>query len=111
MAKGSKVALGIKDEPETLKEITGLHKSPAGYYQGLKEPFKKDAAQDDDPPSKPARVVSRHDHPVTVTYFGDAVVLAPRGDVVVNNSDKLGALPRGVFLVPAPELAKAPAPR
>jgi hypothetical protein len=60
---------------------------------------------------RPARVINRADHPITLAYNGDALHLAPRADVFVNDQEKLGALPRLITVVPAPERLNRAKPR
>lgn len=100
MAK-ARVHMGV--DGSELKDITGMHKSDRGYYQGLGQ-LHKTADVFSEAYDKPAKLLNRHDHPVTLAYDGEAIILPPRGSVVVCHSEKLGALPRGVFLIPAPEL-------
>ncbi|MDK1290203.1 hypothetical protein [Pseudoalteromonas umbrosa] len=41
-------------------------------------------------------LVSTLDHPVTISYDGEALILAPRDKVKSIEPSKLGALPKGV---------------
>jgi hypothetical protein len=49
---------------------------------------------------KKGTLVSRLDHPVYISYFGDGMTIAPRGTVPKIRKVGLGALPRGVVFVP-----------
>jgi len=51
------------------------------------------------PTEGPGRLISKLNHPVTISYNGEAMQLPPRGKEKVSNVKKLGALPRGVLLV------------
>jgi hypothetical protein len=54
----------------------------------------------------PVYLVSSLDHNVLLPYDGLTIAVPPRarhGDVKVINRAKLGALPRGIFVVPAPK--------
>jgi hypothetical protein len=56
-------------------------------------------------------LVSRMDQPMTISYGGEAMVLAPRAGskhpCVVEDARLLGALPKGVFKVPLPAHLRA----
>ncbi|TMP46311.1 hypothetical protein CWB96_00320 [Pseudoalteromonas citrea] len=47
---------------------------------------------------KKATIVSTLDHPVVISYDGDAMSLPPRGRIASLNPAKLGALPKGIRL-------------
>lgn len=79
--------LGIRDELDTLREIGG-RKKPIAKPQVVRE--KK---------VKPAKLISRLDHPVTLSYGETVIQIPPRGKVLIANLDKLGALPRGVSAI------------
>lgn len=49
---------------------------------------------------KPVVVFNRLPHDVTLSYNGSAMIVAPRMRAPVANVDKLGALPKGVTLLP-----------
>lgn len=49
---------------------------------------------------KPAYVVSRLDHPITLSYSGETIIIPPRGREVVANYELLGAIPKGISIVP-----------
>lgn len=46
-----------------------------------------------------ATVVSRQNHPVTLSYNGMAMVIPPRGRVKIADKRKLGMLPVGVRVI------------
>lgn len=50
--------------------------------------------------AKPTEVtlVSTLNHPVTISYDGDAMVIAPRGRIGKLDPAKLGTIPRGIRL-------------
>jgi len=48
----------------------------------------------------PAMIISRLNHPVTLSYEGFSMIIAPRGREKIANMSKLGALPKGVFVTP-----------
>lgn len=57
--------------------------------------------------TKPGSVVSQKDHNITISYNGESIIIPPRagvGERRVANIDKLGALPRGVFVIQEPHL-------
>jgi len=41
-------------------------------------------------------LVSRLDHPVTISYNDDTIIVSPRGTTLLLERNKLGALPSGV---------------
>jgi len=45
-------------------------------------------------------LVSRLDHPVYLSYFGEGLVVPPRGVMKKIKKVGLGAIPRGVIFVP-----------
>lgn len=45
-------------------------------------------------------LVSRLDHPVYLSYFGEGLVIPPRGRQPKIRKVGLGALPRGIVFVP-----------
>lgn len=50
--------------------------------------------------TKPAWIISRQDHPITLSYGGEAIIIPPRGRELIANYEMLGALPKGVSVVP-----------
>jgi len=88
LGKDSKVTLQIKGEPAISQ---GRNK----YYQGV-EPKKSKPEKI----TKPGKVINRLPHDVTLSYDAGVIIIPPRGREKVANFEKLGALPRGVMLVP-----------
>jgi len=56
---------------------------------------------------RPARLVNRFEHPMTLSYNGAAFQLPPRGKRVVADYEKLGNLPKGVTMVKLPKSKKS----
>lgn len=52
-----------------------------------------------DPRIRPARLINRMIHPMTLSYMGEAMILPPRGKRVVADWQKLGNLPKGVTMI------------
>ena len=46
------------------------------------------------------KLVSTRNHPITISYDGLGMQLPPRGELVIENRKKLGALPKGVIVLP-----------
>ena len=49
---------------------------------------------------KPAKLINKMNHPIQLSYDGKGMMLSPREKAVIANFDLLGALPRGVMVVP-----------
>lgn len=45
-------------------------------------------------------IVSRLDHPVYIDYGGENMTIPPRGKMRISNKNLVGALPKGVSVVP-----------
>jgi hypothetical protein len=45
---------------------------------------------------KSVTLVSTLDHPVTISYDGDAMIIPPRGRIGTIDPARLGAIPKGV---------------
>jgi len=45
---------------------------------------------------KSVTLVSTLDHPVTISYDGDAMIIPPRGRIGTIDPARLGAVPKGV---------------
>lgn len=45
------------------------------------------------------KLFSQRDHPITLSYDGEGMQLPPRGELVIADKNKLGALPKGVIMV------------
>lgn len=50
--------------------------------------------------SKEAWVVSKLDHPITLSYDSSTIIIPPRGKEAIENVDKLGAIPKGILILP-----------
>ena len=48
---------------------------------------------------RPAKLINRMNHPMTLAYMGEAMILPPRGKKMVADWQKLGNLPKGVTMV------------
>lgn len=66
-----------------------------GFLQG-----KDETKHEREPIVKPAMIISKLNHPVTLAYNGAAMTHPPRGKRKIANMRLMGALPKGVFLVP-----------
>lgn len=64
------------------------------FYQG-----KPDESPEEEKETKPGMIVSRLDHPVSLSYSGEGMMLPPRGKEKIANINKLGKLPAGVSLI------------
>ena len=49
---------------------------------------------------KLCKLFSQRDHPISLSYDGQGMILPPRGELLIENKDLLGAIPKGVILVP-----------
>lgn len=98
--KKNKKMVSGKDLQVTLKSVDGepVHqgKGKAEFYQG------KDKPSDKKPEAmlKPAIVMNRLPHDATIAYDGRAMKISPRQRSKIANMDKLGALPKGVTVMP-----------
>lgn len=45
------------------------------------------------------KLFSQRDHPISLSYDGEGMQLPPRGELLIENKEKLGAVPKGVVLV------------
>ena len=101
--QSKKIELGIKDDPKSFKVLgsSNMVKSKGNYYQSAPAEAKAPEEMLD-----PGYLVSRQNHPVTLSYEGEALVIPPRGRVRIANKAKLGGLTMGVAFIPAPELKK-----
>lgn len=80
-----------------VKEFEGkAHESKGSlkFFQGKAEEIKHEKLV------KPAYVVSRLDHPVTISYNGESIIIPPRGRELVANYLLIGAIPKGISVVP-----------
>lgn len=46
------------------------------------------------------KLISRLDHPTYISYGGQSIVVSPKSSTKIENSNKIGALPKGVIFVP-----------
>lgn len=93
--KGKEIKVGILGDPGSFKVANAVKSNGSKeYYQGMP------SEDDSEKRSKPGRLINRQNHPVTLSYNGEALVIPPKGLVVIANSDKLGGLAAGVVLVP-----------
>ena len=91
----SDIKLGLKNEPETIKPITSG------------KSIKKNAEEKkslEDKRTNPAYIINRLNHPITLSYMGHALIIPPKGKVMINNSELLGGMASGVVLVKADHL-------
>ena len=86
-----KIFVGIKGEADSFVESRGMAKFVSGVGP---------APAPAEEMSEPAIVINRLDHPMTLSYGGDAMVVPPRGRVKIASVQKLGGLPKGIQLVP-----------
>lgn len=87
MAK-MQLQVGIKGDPNSFKNVKSDVKpqpqSPAPSQEKLIEP---------------GHLINRMNHPVTLSYGGEALVIPARGRVYIMNSQKLGGLAMGIVFV------------
>lgn len=94
-----KVKAGLLNDPESFHEAKG----GTEYYQGLKDLGKE--GQEIEAMTNPADLISRQDHPVTLSYNGLALIVPPRGSLTIADIAKLGgSSPKGIYVVPRPDL-------
>jgi len=93
-----KASIGLKDDPESMRPLS----KKKNYTQGDVDLTKSTEVAEK--MVKPGHVVSRLDHQVTLSYNGEGMCVPPRGKELVANTDLIGALPRGIFIIPAPDL-------
>lgn len=76
-------------------ENANKSKGSSNYFQGLPlDPVETEEMLN------PGTIISRLDHSVTLSYEGAGMMLPPRGRLVIANLAKLGAIPKGIFVVP-----------
>lgn len=90
--EGTELFVGIKGDEQSYHKVKGKIE----YYQGKDGKIKPEVEDK----TSPAMVVSRLDHPTTITYNGESLVIPPRGREQVANLKKLGAIPKGITVVP-----------
>lgn len=88
MAKKSdnKIVVGIKDMPESFRDLS----EPSDTSKLV------EVVKEDDDATHPVLLISSLDHPVTLSYNGQGMILAPRARRTIANEKKLGALPKGI---------------
>ena len=86
MGKVKDKEIGVKDAYQSKGNIK--------FFQG------KEESSVIEKQGKKAFVISRLDHPVTLSYGGECIIIPPRGRELINNYEMLGALPKGVSVVP-----------
>lgn len=91
-AKNPKLFLGIKGEPTTFAEVK---KQGERYFQGL-----DGAASVQEALVRPAMVINRNNHNITLAYDGEAIIIPPRGREKIADFEKLGRLPVGITVLP-----------
>lgn len=97
-AKKLGISVGILKDPESFHEAKGNTQ----YYQGLSD--LEEEAKVVEVMVDPVEVLNRLDHPVTLSYNGLSMIVPPRGKSLIADSAKLGACPKGIFVIPKPEL-------
>jgi hypothetical protein len=94
MAKEKKIEVGVLGDSSSFRIVGAKQAKGAGYFQSHQEQAKPEKR------IRPGYLISRMDHPVTLSYHGEALVLAPRARVVIADGAKLGGLAPGVVFVP-----------
>lgn len=89
--KKPNIFIGIKGERGSFTQSKGDNK----FYQGV-DPL----ASEVEKITEPATVISRLDHTITLTYNGDAMLVSPRERKRIADIKKLGAIPKGITVVP-----------
>lgn len=94
--KKSKIELGVKGDQTSFSVLAQYPKSKGSveFYQATSAPA------DIEDRVKPAELINRNSHPITLSYDGEALVLPPRGREIIGNLEKLGGLAPGVTCVP-----------
>jgi hypothetical protein len=67
-------------------------------FKTLMEEASKKEKMDD-----PARLSSRLDHPATIPYNSQSIIVPPRGTVTIANLTLLGTAPAGIYIKPLRE--------
>lgn len=104
--KVKSVKIGVQGDPSTFKEINLDRKkwsqNNGRFFQAPPSPPKKI----NDPVIRPARVISRLKHNVILSYMGEGMVIAPHSRRMINDYEKIGAIPKGIVIVPVPTSKK-----
>lgn len=85
-----KMFLGVQGEPSSYIQLKGQSKAFVAAPE----------VQKVEPLVRPGHVINRMNHNMTITYDGEAMVIAPRAREKVADIEKLGSLPHGVVVVP-----------
>jgi len=88
--------IGLKDDPTSFKEVSLGQRT---FIQGKSKQAIPNMA---DPCIRPGKVISRLKHNVTLSYMGEGMIIAPHARRMVNDIEKLGAIPSGITVVPVP---------
>lgn len=83
----------------------GIKGNPASFVEVKRNALPKKnppPAPNRDPKIRPGKVISRLKHNVTLSYLGEGMVIPAQGRYLVNDVQKLGAIPSGVTVVPVP---------
>ena len=99
--KNKEIKVGILNDPSSFK-IAGSVKSKGAneFYQHAAKEVEAEER------TKPGYVINGNNHPITLSYNGEALVMAPKGKEIIANADKLGGLAKGVYFVPDSNLKK-----
>jgi hypothetical protein len=97
--KNKEIKIGVLNDPASFKIVGSVKsKGEAEFYQHeVAEPEMEKR-------SKPGYLINNNNHPITLSYDGEALVLAPKAKEVIANADKLGGLAKGVIFVPNEKL-------
>ena len=107
MAKIKSMKIGVKDDPSTFKDVKldrwVESKGKVKFFQG-----KSNAApiENNDPCLRPAKIVSRLKHNVTLSYMGQGMIISAHARRMINDYEKLGAIPSGITVIPVPNPIK-----
>jgi hypothetical protein len=96
MAKQKReIKSALHQEDVKKLNLENAQESKNGYYQGMSED-----GPEDEKLVAPAWVLNKVNHPITLSYGGNALVLPPNGREKVANAGLLGAIPAMVTIVP-----------
>ena len=83
----------LKIEVQLKEDSYHTPKGKNEYIQGKdKGAVKKEEVKN------PGVLISRLSHPVTISYNGEGMLIPARGRSKVADTNKIGALPKGIFL-------------
>lgn len=89
----------LKFSVNIMGDTSHESKGSTPFFQGLKDLTGSDTIEVE-ALTAPAMVISRLNHPATLSYDGLSMIIPPRGREKIANMNKLGALPQGVFVTP-----------